>query len=120
MLIYSNIQTQQNTNNAQRTMKRERGSIQFCPHSFFSLPFVGHYAFVETKLSAYKTIYQYVMCHIQHFNAFTPVNKSVGKRQGIPSGYYVNVTARNHDDKPTGRHDVPPKLAKEEKASGDH
>ena len=28
MLIYSNIQTQQNTNNAQRTMKRERGSIQ--------------------------------------------------------------------------------------------
>lgn len=72
------------------------------------------------------------MCYIQHFNAFTPVNKSVGKRQGIPSGYYVyryaimstsrhvNVTARNHDDKPTGRHDVPPKLAKEEKASGDH
>lgn len=132
MLIYSDIQTQQNTNNAQRTMKREHGSIQFCPHSFFSLPFVGHYAFVETKLSAYKTIYQYVMCHIQHFNAFTPVNKSVGKRQGIPSGYYVyryaimstsrhvNVTARNHDDKPTGRHDVPPKLAKEEKASGDH
>lgn len=71
------------------------------------------------------------MCHIQNFNAFTPVNKSVGKRQGIPSGYYVyryaimstsrhvNVTARNHDDKPTGRHDVPPKLAKEEKASGD-
>ena len=104
MLIYSNIQTQQNTNNAQRTMKRERGSIQFCPHSFFSLPFVGHYAFVETKLSAYKTIYQYVMCHIQHFNDFTPVNKSVGKRQGIPSGvlripicHHVNKQACQRD-----------------------
>ena len=79
MLIYSNIQTQQNTNNAQRTMKKEQGNIRFCPHFFFSLPFVGHHAFVEDKLSAYQTIYQCIMCHIQHFNAFTPVNKSVGK-----------------------------------------
>ena len=89
MLIYSNIQTQQNTNNTQRTMKRERGSIQSDPHFFFSLPFVGHHAFVEDKLSAYQTMYQCVMYHIQHFNAFTPVNKSVGKRQDAPSRYYV-------------------------------
>lgn len=52
MLIYRNIQAQQNANNAQRTMKREGSSIQSCPHFFFSLPFVGHHAFVEGKLSA--------------------------------------------------------------------
>ena len=86
MLIYSNIQAQQNANNTQRTMKRERGSIQSCPHFFFSLPFVGHHAFVEDKLSAYQTIYQCVMYHIQHFNAFTPVNKSVGKRLDTQAG----------------------------------
>ena len=104
MLIYSNIQTQQNTNNAQRTMKRERGSIQFCPHSFFSLPFVGHYAFVETKLSAYKTIYQYVMCHIQHFNAFTPVNKSVGKTARCPQ-QVLRMPTCHHADKQAWQHD---------------
>lgn len=89
MLIYSNIQAQQNSNNVQQTMKREHGSIQSCPHFFFSLPFVGHHAFVEDELSAYQTIYQCVMYHIQHFNAFTPVNKSVGKTAGYQSGYYV-------------------------------
>lgn len=89
MLIYSNIQAQQNANNAQRTMKKERSSIQSCPHFFFSLSFVGHHAFVENKLSTYQAIYQCVMCHIQHFNAFTPFNKSVGKRQDAPSIYYV-------------------------------
>ena len=88
-MIYSKIHSQQNANNAQRTMKRERSSIRFCPHFFFSLPFVGHHAFVEDKLNAYQAIYQCVMCHIQRFNAFIPVNKSVGKRQDAPSRYYV-------------------------------
>lgn len=53
MLIYSNIQAQQNANNTQRTMKKERGNIRLCHHFFFSLPFVGHHAFVEDKLSVY-------------------------------------------------------------------
>lgn len=124
MLIYSNIQAQQNANNAQRMMKREHGSIQSCPHFFFSLSFVGHHAFVENKLSTYQAIYQCVMCHIQHFNAFTPFNKSVGKRQDAPSMYYVcrhNIMPTNgHGDIPTWRHDVQSGQAKEEKASGDH
>lgn len=42
------------------------------------------------------------------------------QQAGMSTSRHVNVTARNHDDKPTGRHDVPSKLAKEEKASGDH
>lgn len=100
MLIYSNIQAQQNANNAQRTMKREDSCIQFCPHFFFSLPFVGHHAFVEDQLSTYHTIYQCVMYHIQHFNAFTPVNKSVGKRLDAPSRYYIY----RHAIMPTSRH----------------
>lgn len=132
MLIYSNIQAQQNSNNAQRTMKREHGSIQSCPHFFFSLSFVGHHVFVEDKLSAYQAIYQCVMCHIQHFNAFTPVNKSVGKRLDATNRYYVcrhaimstsrhgNMTAQNHDGIPTWRHDIPPKAGERGKASGDH
>ena len=85
MLIYSKIQAQQNTNNAKRTMKRKHCSIRFCHHFFFSLSFVGHHAFVENKLNVYQAIYQCVMHHIQHFNAFTPVNKSVGKWQGNSS-----------------------------------
>ena len=132
MLIYSKIHSQQNANNTQRTMKKERSSIQFCPYFFFSLPFVGHHAFVEDKLSAYQAIYQCVMCHIQHFNAFTPVNKSVGKRLDATNRYYVcrhaimptrrhgNMTARKHGDIPTWRHDVQSGQAEEEKASGDH
>lgn len=101
MLIYSNIQTQQNTNNTQRTMKRERGSIQFCPHFFFSLPFVGHYAFVETKLSAYKTIYQYVMYHIQHFYTRQQVcGETAGHSKwvlGMPICHHVNKQACQRD-----------------------
>lgn len=89
MLIYNNIQAQQNANKTQRTMKKERDGIRFRPHFFFSLSFVGHHAFVEGKLSVYQAIYQCVMCHIQHFNAFTPVNKSAGKRLYAPSRYYV-------------------------------
>lgn len=119
MLIYSKIQAQQNTNNTKRTMKRKHSSIRLCPHFFFSLPFVGHHAFVEDKLSTYQAIYQCVIYHIQHFNAFTPVNKSVGKRQDVPSRYYVC----RHAIMPTSRHGnmtYTPKLAKEEKASGDH
>lgn len=122
MLIYRNIQAQQNANNAQRTMKRERGSIRFCPHFFFSLPFVGHHAFVEDKLSTYHTIYQCVMCHIQHFNAFTPVNKSVGKRLDAPSRYcvcrHVIMPTSRHGNMTAYRHGgmtCHPKLAKEEK-----
>lgn len=91
MLIYNNIQAQQNANNAQRTMKKERSSIQSCPLFFFSLPFVGYHAFVEDKLSTYQAIYQCVMCYIQHLNAFTPVNKSMGKRQDAPSHYVADM-----------------------------
>ena len=119
MLIYSNMQTQQNTNNAQRTMKKERSSIQSCPHFFFSLLFVGLHAFVEDKLSAYQTIYQCIMYNIQHFNAFTPVNKSVGKRQGIPSGItYADMPSCRQTGMATYRHGgmtCHPKLAKEER-----
>lgn len=89
MLIYSNIQAQQSANNAQRTMKRERGSIRFSPHFFFSLSFVVHHAFVEDKLSAYQTIYQCVMCYIQHFNAFTYINKSEENGRAIQSVAYM-------------------------------
>ena len=132
MLIYSNIQAQQNANNTQRMMMRERCNILYCPHFFFSLPFVGHHAFVEDKLSAYQTIYQCIMCHIQHFNAFTPINKSVGKRLDTPSRYYVcrhaimptsrhgNMTARNYGDIPTWRHDMPSQAGERGKTSGDH
>lgn len=67
------------------------------------------------------------MCPIQHFNAFTPINKSVGKRLDTPSRYYVcrhaimptskhdNMTTQNNDDISTWRHEVHPKLAKGEK-----
>ena len=124
MLIYSNIQAQQDANNAQRTMKWECSNSQSYPHFFFSLSFVGHHAFVEDKLSAYQAIYQCVMCHIQHFNAFTPFNKSVGKRQDAPSMYYVcrhNIMPTNgHGDIPTWRHDVLSQAGERGKASGDH
>lgn len=108
-------------------MKREDSCIQFSPHFFFSLPFVGHHAFVEDKLSTYQAIYQYVMCHIQHFNAFAPVNKSVGKRLDATNRYYVcrhtimptsrhsNMTARKHGNIPPWRYDVQSGQAKEEK-----
>lgn len=105
MLIYSKIHSQQNANNAQQTMKRERSSIRFCPHFFFSLPFVGHHAFVEDKLSAYQAIYQCVMYHIQHFNAFTSANKSVGKRQGNPIGItYADMPPCRHENMVAYRH----------------
>lgn len=82
MLIYSKIQTQQNTNNAKRTMKRKYGSVRFCHHFFFSLLFVVHNMFVEDKLKAYNTMYQCITIHSQRFNAFTYINRFAGKRQG--------------------------------------
>ena len=133
MLIYSNIQTQQNTNNAQRTMKKEQGNIRFCPHFFFSLPFVGHHAFVEDKLSAYQTNIPNVLCVI--FNTSTLLHPSTspwGKRLDAPSRYYVcrhaimptsrhgNMTARNYGDIPTWRHDMPSQAGERGKTSGDH
>lgn len=105
MLIYNNIQAQQNANNAQRTMKKEQGNIRLCPHFFFSLSFVGHHAFVEDKLSTYQAIYQCVMCYIQHFNAFTPVNKSVGKRLDAPSHYVADMPSCRQADMPPCRHE---------------
>ena len=104
MLIYSKIQAQQNTNNTQRTMKRERSSIRLYHHFFFSLPFVGHHAFVEEKLSMYQAIYQHVICYIQHFNAFTPINKSVGKTAGCPK-QVLRMPTCHHADKQTRQHD---------------
>lgn len=85
MLIYSKIQAQQNTNNAKRTMKSECGSIRFCLHFFFSLLFVVHHVFVENKLDVYNTMFQCVTIYSQRLNAFTYINKSVGKWQGNPS-----------------------------------
>lgn len=121
MLIYSKIHSQQNANNAQRTMKKEDGCIQFCHHFFFSLPFVGHHAFVEDKLSAYQAIYQCVMCYIQHFNVFTPVNKFAGKRQGNPIGItYADMTSSQQAGMATWRHAVPSQTGENGKASGDH
>ena len=29
-------------------MKKEQGNIRFCPHFFFSLPFVGHHTDIKT------------------------------------------------------------------------
>lgn len=133
MLIYSNIQTQQNANNAQRTMKKERSSIQSCPLFFFSLPFVGHHAFVEDKLSAYQAIYQCVMYHIQHFNTSTLLHPSTSpwetagcpkllrSRHAImPTSRHSNMTVRKHGDISTGRHGVSPQAGERRKASGDH
>ncbi|WP_368350632.1 hypothetical protein, partial [Parabacteroides merdae] len=121
MLIYNNIQAQQNSNNAQRTMKKERGSIQSCLHFFFSLPFVGHHAFVEEKLSMYQAIYQHVICYIQHFNAFTPINKSVGKTAGcpkqvlrMPTCHHADKQTWQHNGTKTWRHDVQSGQVKEE------
>lgn len=127
MLIYSKIQAQQNTNNAKRTMKRKYGSIRFCHHFFFLLSFVVYYVFVEDKLNMYNTMFQCVTIHSQQLNAFTAINKSVGKTTGCPEQVLRmptchhddkqiwQQTARNHDDIPTWRHDVPPKQTKEEK-----
>ncbi len=101
MLIYSKIHSQQNANNAQRTMKRERSSIRFCPHFFFSLPFVGHHAFVEDKLSAYQAIYQCVMCHIQRFHTRQQVR---GETTGCPK-QVLRMPTCHHADKQAWQHD---------------
>lgn len=127
MLIYSKIQAQQDANNAKRTMKRKYGSIRFCHHFFFLLSFVVYYVFVEDKLNMYNAMFQCVTIHSQQLNAFTYINKSVGKRLDTPSRYCVcrhaimptsrhdNMTAQNNDDISTWRHEVHPKLAKGEK-----
>lgn len=104
MLIYSKIHSQQNTNNAKRTMKRKYSSVRFCHHFFFSQLFVVHYVFVEDKLSVYQAIYQCVMCYVQHFNAFTLVNKSVGKTAGCPK-QVLRMPTCHHADKQAWQHD---------------
>ncbi|WP_290092903.1 hypothetical protein [uncultured Bacteroides sp.] len=117
MLIYSKIHSQQNANNAQRTMKKEDGCIQFCHHFFFSLLFVVHNMFVEDKLKVYNTIFQCVTIHSQQFNAFIDINKSAGKRQGNPIGItYADMTSSRQAGMATWRHDVPSQTGKRGKS----
>ena len=121
MLVYNNIQAQQNANNAQRTMKRKYSSIRFCHHFFFSLSFVVHNMFVEDKLKVYNTMCQCITIHSQRFNAFTYINKFAGKRQGNPIGItYADMTSSQQVGMATWRHDVPSQTGEKGKASGDH
>ena len=77
------MQPQQTANNTQRLMKRRSNGISLRPHFFFSHPFVGRHAFVERLFRVYFAIYQVVMCQIQQFNAFLPLNKSARDMAGV-------------------------------------
>lgn len=81
-MVYKNMQPQQTANNIQRLMKKSNGT-HHQPCLFFSHPFVGRHAFVERLFRVYFAIYQVVMCQIQQFNAFLPLNKSARDMAGV-------------------------------------